>query len=123
MARTALSGPVVFHFLFREQGKLNQKNSLSMLTLNWPLPMPSPIAEHIVEDSRNIGLLTAQNVCDRHDPEFHARFKKWADDYFYIPHRGERRGLGGIFFGEPKLRFLCLLPKCQATVVHAFLRL
>lgn len=40
-----------------------------------------------------------QTVCDRHDPAFHPRFKKWADDYFYIPHRGERRGLGGIFFG------------------------
>ena len=35
-----------------------------------------------------------QEVCDRHDPEFYPRFKKWADDYFLIKHRNERRGLG-----------------------------
>ncbi len=37
-------------------------------------------------------------VCDRHDPGYHPRFKAWADDYFYIPHRQETRGVGGIFF-------------------------
>lgn len=37
-------------------------------------------------------------VCDRHDPAYHPRFKAWADDYFYIPHRQETRGIGGIFF-------------------------
>ena len=35
-----------------------------------------------------------QDVCDKHDPEFYPRFKKWADDYFLIKHRNERRGLG-----------------------------
>lgn len=35
-----------------------------------------------------------QRVCDKHDPEFHPRFKQWADDYFLIKHRNERRGLG-----------------------------
>ena len=37
-------------------------------------------------------------VCDRHHPEFYPRFKKWADDYFYLKHRKETRGVGGIFF-------------------------
>lgn len=37
-------------------------------------------------------------VCDKHDPAYYNRFKQWADDYFYIPHRKETRGVGGIFF-------------------------
>ena len=41
---------------------------------------------------------TFKAACDRHDPGFHPRFKAWCDDYFYIPHRGEHRGVGGIFF-------------------------
>ncbi len=39
-----------------------------------------------------------KGVCDRFDTSFYPRFKKWADDYFYIPHRAETRGVGGIFF-------------------------
>ena len=37
-------------------------------------------------------------VCDRHDPAYYPKFKPWADEYFYIPHRQETRGIGGIFF-------------------------
>ncbi|WP_223266709.1 oxygen-dependent coproporphyrinogen oxidase [Bacillus thuringiensis] len=39
-----------------------------------------------------------KNVCDKYDSEFYPCFKKWCDDYFYIKHRGEHRGVGGIFF-------------------------
>lgn len=39
-----------------------------------------------------------KTVCDRHDPAYHPQFKPWADDYFFIPHRQETRGIGGIFF-------------------------
>jgi coproporphyrinogen III oxidase len=39
-----------------------------------------------------------KEACDRHCPSFYPRFKKWCDEYFYIPHRGECRGIGGIFF-------------------------
>ncbi|MDH4471840.1 MAG: oxygen-dependent coproporphyrinogen oxidase [Fluviicola sp.] len=39
-----------------------------------------------------------KSVCDGFDPEFYIKFKPWADDYFYIPHRNETRGIGGVFF-------------------------
>ncbi|XP_054270684.1 oxygen-dependent coproporphyrinogen-III oxidase-like [Macrosteles quadrilineatus] len=41
-----------------------------------------------------------KKACDRHDKSYYARFKKWCDDYFNISHRGERRGVGGIFFDD-----------------------
>ncbi|QRQ99689.1 oxygen-dependent coproporphyrinogen oxidase [Dyadobacter sandarakinus] len=37
-------------------------------------------------------------TCDKHHPAFYPDFKTWADEYFYIPHREETRGIGGIFF-------------------------
>ena len=37
-------------------------------------------------------------ACAAHDPTYYDRFKKWADDYFYLPHRGVDRGVGGIFY-------------------------
>lgn len=36
--------------------------------------------------------------CDQHSPSYYPEFKKWADDYFYIKHRKETRGIGGLFF-------------------------
>ncbi len=39
-----------------------------------------------------------KDVCDRHDPAFYPEFKVWADDYFFLKHRRETRGIGGIFF-------------------------
>ncbi|GGE78881.1 oxygen-dependent coproporphyrinogen oxidase [Sphingomonas prati] len=39
-----------------------------------------------------------QAACDAHDPAYYPRFKQWADEYFYIPHRKVHRGVGGIFF-------------------------
>jgi coproporphyrinogen III oxidase len=41
---------------------------------------------------------TLKTVCDRHDPEHYSRFKKWCDEYFFLKHRGETRGVGGLFF-------------------------
>jgi len=39
-----------------------------------------------------------KSCCDRHDSSYYPEFKQWADDYFYIKHRKETRGIGGIFF-------------------------
>ncbi len=38
--------------------------------------------------------------CDRHDADYYPRFKAWADEYFFVPHRGRARGVGGIFFDD-----------------------
>lgn len=41
-----------------------------------------------------------KTACDKHAPNYYTDFKKWADDYFFIPHRKETRGVGGIFFDK-----------------------
>ena len=59
------------------------------IDLNPPLP--------IEQDTQEFHDCLKQ-TCDAHDPEHYPRFKKWADDYFYIPHRKTHRGVGGIFY-------------------------
>jgi coproporphyrinogen III oxidase len=59
-------------------------------------------------------------ACDRFDPAYYSRFKQWADEYFFLPHRGETRGVGGIFYDYLELPFSTGLAFTQA-VGEAFL--
>lgn len=65
-----------------------------------------------------------KRVCDAHDPAFYPRFKAWCDDYFLITHRGERRGLGGIFFDDlndrPADELLAFATDAVGTVTDAY---
>ena len=57
--------------------------------LNPPLPYAEDTAEfHAV----------LRAACMKHNPTYYERYAKWAEDYFYIPHRGVSRGVGGIFY-------------------------
>ncbi len=53
---------------------------------------------YVVEEDARFFHQTLKDVCDKHNPIFYPEFKKWADDYFYLKHRKETRGIGGIFF-------------------------
>lgn len=53
---------------------------------------------YVVAEDAHAFHQTLKAACDKHHPEFYPRFKTWADDYFFIQHRNETRGIGGIFF-------------------------
>lgn len=79
------------------------------------------------EDARHFhGVL--RRVCDKYDPGFYADFKKQCDEYFYLPHRGEARGVGGLFFdylgrGDPERLALywSLVKELSETFLESYL--
>ena len=79
--------------------------------LNPPLPVEEDTAEFHA---------TLKTACDAHDPAHYPRFRKWADEYFYIPHRGVHRGVGGIFYDHLEGDFAAGLAFTQ-DVGRAFL--
>jgi coproporphyrinogen III oxidase len=57
------------------------------------------LTPHYVDENDAVFFHQAmKDACDLHDTSYYQKFKKWADDYFYITHRQETRGIGGIFF-------------------------
>ncbi|MBF9220370.1 oxygen-dependent coproporphyrinogen oxidase [Hymenobacter sp. BT662] len=58
-----------------------------------------------------------RDVCNRHNPAYYPKFTRWADDYFYLPHRQETRGVGGIFYDR-----LTVGPDGTAEELFAFMR-
>jgi coproporphyrinogen III oxidase len=79
--------------------------------LNPPLPVADDTADFHA---------TLKAACDAHDPAHYPRFRQWADDYFYIPHRQVHRGVGGIFYDHLEGDFAANLAFTQ-DVGRAFL--
>ena len=59
-----------------------------------PMRLDTPAA---IEDAADFHA-THKAACDRHDPGYYGEFKEWCDRYFFLPHRNEPRGAGGIFY-------------------------
>jgi coproporphyrinogen III oxidase len=53
---------------------------------------------YIIPEEATLFHSEIKKVCDQYNADYYTEFKKWADDYFYIKHREETRGVGGIFF-------------------------
>lgn len=59
------------------------------------------LTPHYVDLEKAIAFHSSlKEVSDRYDNSFYPKFKEWADRYFFLPHRGESRGVGGIFFDQ-----------------------
>ncbi len=55
---------------------------------------------YVVEEDAQFFHSALKQSCDKHNPNYYKEYKKWADDYFFIKHRNETRGVGGIFFDK-----------------------
>lgn len=68
-----------------------------------------------------------KKACDKHDKKFYPEYKKWCDNYFFIKHRGETRGVGGIFFDDvdqpSQEKAFQFVKSCAESVVPSYLPL
>ena len=68
---------------------------------------------------------TYKQACDAHDPSFYPTYKAWCDEYFYLPHRKEARGLGGIFFDNlndrPAAACLAFAQACGDALLPSYM--
>ncbi|KAM4628627.1 oxygen-dependent coproporphyrinogen-III oxidase, mitochondrial [Polymixia lowei] len=68
---------------------------------------------------------TLKEACNKHHSQYYPDFKKWCDRYFYIRHRGESRGIGGIFFDDldspNQEEVFSFVKSCARTVVPCYL--
>ncbi len=55
---------------------------------------------YVVEEDASYFHTQLKTICGRHHPDFYGNFKAWADDYFFIKHRNETRGIGGVFYDK-----------------------
>ncbi|KAJ2950856.1 hypothetical protein O0L34_g5215 [Tuta absoluta] len=71
--------------------------------------------------------LVLKQACDKHNPTYYEKFKKWCDDYFTITHRGEKRGIGGIFFDDmdypDKKSAFGFVTSCAEAVIPSYIPL
>jgi coproporphyrinogen III oxidase len=85
--RSPMVPTVHANFRYLEKGSASWFGGGSDLTPYYPM----------LEDAVHFHA-TIKKACDRHDPTYYPRFKKWCDEYFFLKHRGETRGVGGVFF-------------------------
>ena len=80
---------------------------------------------YLYEEDMKLFLGSYKAVCDKHHADYYAKFKQWADEYFVIKHRGETRGLGGIFFDDQNDRspdeHIAFSTDCMAAVKDAYI--
>ena len=83
----------------------------------------------VIDQDRDDFHAAFRAACDAHDAEYYKRYKKWCDEYFFIKHRGEARGVGGIFYdylnsgdGERDFAFTQDVGRCFAEIYPAILR-
>lgn len=76
------------------------------------------------EDARHFHK-TLKETCDDHDPGYYPEFKEWCDEYFYIDHRGEHRGVGGIFFDNlndgPQEELYAFVEDCADSILPSYM--
>lgn len=80
---------------------------------------------YINEDDAAIFHGVLRDACNKHNPKYYPDFKKWCDRYFFVRHRNETRGIGGIFFDDldapSQEEAFSFVRSCAKTVVPCYL--